>query len=586
MPQEATTPSNRFYAYKQPRWSKLLKASEPLWQEARRRAQGRGRPRILVATSLGGHVAMTPVESMLAVALTLRGAQVDILLCDAALPACQLAEWQHFPDFEDFARDENAIKPLCETCYQPGRKMYEELGLTIQTFGQWLTPEERAEATRLAAETPLAEIPEFTMEGAGRVGEHAQAGTLRFFAVGELDQEPQGEAILRKYFKSALLTGFAIRRGLARERYDAAIFHHGIYTPQGIIGEACRAAGVRVVNWVVAYRKRHLLFTHEDTYHRTMIEEPAADWENLPWSAEREEELMAYLGSRHTSANDWIKFHTAPLEEVNALREEFNLDAERPLVLALTNVFWDAQLHFRRNAFANLLVWALETIEYFRTRPDLQLVVRIHPAEIKGSVPSRQFLADEIDRYFAGVKGGLPENVRIVGPRHPASTYTLGGMSDATIIYGTKTGVELTTAGIPVIVGGEAWIRGKGLTEDAHSRAGYFQLLDRLPYRKRMSSEQIVRAKKYAFHFFFRRMIPLPFLEPREGWPPFQLALEKLEELGPETPYQGLEVICRGILGGPAHPFIYEPLEPLPPLEKEKPPSFLKGLRRLLGRAG
>ncbi len=37
------------------------------------------------------------------------------------------------------------------------------------------------------------------------------------------------------------------------------------------------------------------------------------------------------------------------------------------------------------------------------------------------------------------------------------------------LIYGTKTGVELSAQGTPVIVGGEAWIRNKGLTMDASS---------------------------------------------------------------------------------------------------------------------
>jgi hypothetical protein len=585
MGQDDDNGKSRFYAYKQPRWAKLLKASKGAWEEAAQRAARQNRaPRVLVATSLGGHVAMTPVESMLAVALTLRGARVEVFLCDEAVPACQLSEWQHFPDFEEFAAGDDAIKPLCATCYAPGRKMYEELGLPIRTLGGWLTAEERAEADRLAATTPFEEISSYTMEGVGEIGEQALAGALRFFAVGELKLEPTGEAILRKYFKSALLAGFAIRRGLREGRYDVAVFHHGIYTPQGVIGEACRRAGVRVVNWVVAYRQRHLIFSHDDTYHRTMALEPTSLWEDMPWTPDREEELMDYLQSRHTSKNDWIKFHTAPLEEAGALRAELGLDAERPLILALTNVFWDAQLHYRQNAFPNLLVWVLETIEYFRARPDLQLAVRIHPAEVKGSVPSRQLLEDEITRHFGG---NLPENVKIIGPAHPASTYTLGGMSDAVLIYGTKTGVELTTAGIPVIVGGEAWIRGKGVTDDAQTREGYFQLLDRLPYRRRLDSEKIARAKKYAYHFFFRRMVPVPFLEPRPhgSWPPFQLQLERLEELGPDTPFPGLEVLCRGILGGPDYPFIYEPLEPMKPLPAVKEePAVLRGLRKLFGK--
>ena len=40
----------------------------------------------------------------------------------------------------------------------------------------------------------------------------------------------------------------------------------------------------------------------------------------------------------------------------------------------LTNVSWDAQLHYPANAFANMLDWLVQTCRYFATRPDLQLL--------------------------------------------------------------------------------------------------------------------------------------------------------------------------------------------------------------------
>ena len=61
---------------------------------------------------------------------------------------------------------------------------------------------------------------------------------------------------------------------------------------------------------------------------------------------------------------------------------------------------------------------------------------------------------------------------------------------DAVMIYGTKTGVELSSRGIPVIVAGEAWMRGKGITLDATSAEEYFRILDRLPLRARIDGRR------------------------------------------------------------------------------------------------
>ena len=125
---------------------------------------------------------------------------------------------------------------------------------------------------------------------------------------------------------------------------------------------------------------------------------------------------------------------------------------------------------------------------------------------------------------------------------------------NAVLIYGTKTGVELAATGIPVIVAGEAWIRGKGVTLDAASEADYFRLLDTLPLPAGLDEPTRERALKYAFHFFFRRMIPLDCVEERKGWPPFGVSIRGLSDLSPGGS-QGLDVVCHGILTGA--PFIY-----------------------------
>ncbi len=48
--------------------------------------------------------------------------------------------------------------------------------------------------------------------------------------------------------------------------------------------------------------------------------------------------------------------------------------------------------------FANMTDWLMRTIAYFARRPDLQLLIRVHPAEITGNVPSRQPVVEEIAR--------------------------------------------------------------------------------------------------------------------------------------------------------------------------------------------
>jgi hypothetical protein len=530
----------------QPDWKPVLKQDAARWKSAL--SSAKGRVPILIATSVGGHLSGTIIESALAVALTLRGAEVHVLLCDQVLPACLYAEFSQFPDLSEFA-DRGPRGHLCQDCYAPADRMYRSLGVTVHRYSEFIRPEAARSAAELSATIPVSEIGRFGLDGLS-VGEHALAGALRFFARGDLDGEPQAEAILRRYFHASLLTVNAVQRLLDTCPFQAACFHHGIYVPQGLVAEVARQRRVRVVNWNPAYRKKCFIFTHHETYHHALLSEPITNWESIPWSEQLEAELMDYLKSRWQGTRDWIWFHERPQEELSKIATDLGIDFSRPCVGMLSNVFWDAQLHYRANAFPNMLDWALRTIRYFATRPDLQLIIRIHPAEIRGTIPSRQPLLAEIQRAFPT----LPPNVVVIPPESPISTYATMLACNAVIIYGTKTGVELGSLGIPIIVAGEAWFRNKGLTMDARSAEEYFKLLDQLPLQERLGPEAVVRARKYAYHFFFRRMIPLDCTEPTGEWPPYRLRVSSLDDLLPGRD-RGLDAICDGILTGAE--FIY-----------------------------
>lgn len=527
-------------------WQKILPSRSSEWQ--RNKNESRSGPRILIATSSAGHPVMAPIESALAVALTLRGANVQFLLCDQFLPTCWQALSTQFSDIAEFARF-GLSKSKCRKCYPRGKTIRQPLGLPTYIYRDLVTSKEREEADDVSISIDIGLIPEYRVDGIA-VGEHSLAGALRFFARGDLDGEPYAEPILRRYFKSALLTHLAVRRLFETLKFDCALFYHGIYVPEGLIGEVARQKKVRVVNWVTAYRKRCFIFSHTDTYHHTMISEPVDKWENLSWDSQSEFKLMGYLKTRWRGTQDWISFvHENPQFDIET-GNEVGIDFSKPCIGMLTNVTWDAQLHYPANAFPNMLDWVARTIDYFSRRDDLQLLIRVHPAEIKGIVPSRQPIVAEISKLFPT----LPKNVFIIPPESRMSTYAAMLKCDSVIIYGTKTGVELTSMGIPVIVAGEAWIRNKGITIDVGTIDEYFRVLDRLPMKQKLDGDTLTRARKYAFHYFFRRMIPLTFLELTKVWPFFKMELQTIDSLKPGM-HLGLDVICDGILKG--SDFIY-----------------------------
>lgn len=529
-----------------PNWKSHLEHKELLKRQAREKSD-ECLERILIATGTAGHLPSMMLESLLGVTLSVRGAGVDFLLCDGALPACMMCEINWYSDVKTFS--EQGPKDRCWNCHRLSATMLDDAAFIHVGLGSQVSQEEREQANKLAATVSYRAIHSFVINSIP-IGEHAMAGALRFYARGDLDTEVEAEVVLRRYFKAALLTYYACKRLLATGRYSVVVLNHGIYVPQGIIAETARRMGVRVVTWHPAYRRGCFIFNHDETYHQGLLTEPVSSWKGIRWGAEHKKRIEQYLRSRWGGEQDWVRFHQNPDFNVEAIQKEIGIDLSRPTIGLLTNVVWDAQLHYQANAFSGMLDWLIKTIEYFKNRPELQLLIRIHPAEISGTLPSRQPAIDEIRHSFPQ----MPVNVFIIPPTSRLSTYVAMSQCNAVIIYGTKTGVELTATGIPVIVAGEAWIRGKDVTLDAESEENYFALLDTLPLSKRLDDSTRDRALKYAYHFFFRRMIPLECVKEKKGWPPFGINISGLSDLEPGSSL-GLDVICEGILSGT--PFIY-----------------------------
>ena len=297
----------------------------------------------------GGHPACIGIESLIAVALSLRGAEVHILLCDGVLPICLECSADQFPDMQKFLA-EGPQTSLCNGCYSQGLTAFEPTTLPIRRLSQYINEADREAARTSASELTLKDLPKLMQNGVG-IGEHVMAASLRFFATGDLALEKYGLEIGRKYVEAAYLSKVAAERLYDEEGYDSVFLNHGIYVPHGLVKEVAEKRGSRTSVWWLAAKERSFHLNHKDTGVFTMDHEPTAIWENMRWSEAAETELMDYLASRWTGCRDWIYhgMHEGSQPDVKALAEEFKIDFSKPTIGMLTNVIWDAALFYPAN---------------------------------------------------------------------------------------------------------------------------------------------------------------------------------------------------------------------------------------------
>ena len=444
-----------------------------------------GVKRVLIVTSIGENANALALDSILAKALESRGCEVFVLLCDGVLDACMNCEIRKFRGLKEF-QDQGA-RNLCQSCVAQGTELTSIAGLNVLHFSSFLGVEPG--------------------EPNGQDLESAHAGALRFLAIGDKSAE-EFLNILPKFVTASVQARTILEKCISEMNIDIVLAHHGIYVPQGSAVSAAQNLGKRVVTWSQSYRRGTYLFSHSDTAHKMQLQEKFT-FKKL--SDEERYRTIQYLESRDAGSNDWIRFGLT----VKDKREFLEDLLQKPVVLLLTNVNWDAQVHFGAGLFTNMEEWLLETIEWFTFHSNIQLVVRIHPAEITGTVPTREPMERSVRSKFPK----LPTNIVIVPPDSEISTYSLIERADLGIIYGTKTGVELVSSGVPTIVAGEAWIKNKDLTLDPLSKSEYFQHLEDFANGNLVESPDVEKALSYAYHFFFRRMIEINSIKPIPYYP-------------------------------------------------------------------
>lgn len=200
-------------------------------------------------------------------------------------------------------------------------------------------------------------------------------------------------------------------------------------------------------------------------------------------------------------------------------RAELGLD-QRPIVLLAANVIGDSLTLGRQVFSRDMTDWLQRSVQFFAARPDVQLIVRIHPGE----------------RYLKGpsvaevVKAGLPElpdHIHLIEASAPVNTYDLVEIAALGLVYTTTVGMEMAMSGVPAIVGGRTHYRAKGFTLDPATWEEYFGQIERLlasPADHRLESRQVELAWNYAYRFFFDYPCPFPwhlldFWTELEEWP-------------------------------------------------------------------
>ena len=316
-----------------------------------------------------------------------------------------------------------------------------------------------------------------------------------------------------------------------------AIIPNGTILEFGAVYQTARFCGLPVVTYEFGEQRQRLWLAQNAEVMRQDTTSLWLERRDQALDPEQTAQIRQLFAARQR-ASLWENFarrwQGVPSEGGQKVRAALRLDA-RPLVLLATNVIGDS-LTLGRQVFSDSMTeWLQRTVLYFARRPDVQLVVRIHPGELVTKGPS---VADVVRRALPEV----PEHIHLILPDAPINTYDLVEIADLGLVYTTTVGMEMAMSGVPVIVVGATHYRAKGFTLDPADWQDYFNLLEQAlsdPAAYRPTPAQVDCAWNYAYRFFFEYPHPYPwhllhFWQDVEEWPLNRLfSPEGLAQFGP-----------------------------------------------------
>lgn len=170
-----------------------------------------------------------------------------------------------------------------------------------------------------------------------------------------------------------------------------------------------------------------------------------------------------------------------------------------PVVLMGTNVVGDSATLRRASLFKHQRHWVESTVDFFRARPALNLLIRAHPDEARARARVR--IAD-----FAKAAAAGCENILIVDGTDSVSTYALVGHAHIGLAWVSNIGVDMVLRGKPVVVAADAQYAKVGVGIVPRSITEYFEAIEQqIAHTMLPSSAMAERAKLYQ-HILFKRM--------------------------------------------------------------------------------
>lgn len=436
------------------------------------------------------HMTHTYLEGAISKSLQLRGHETKMIICGGALNMCTT-----------FHRiDHPPNQWSCKNCINFSKKFYETVRLEYYTYLDFITKKRIEEISEKIKKLSIEECKDYKFNDIS-VGKHAITSAERYFK-GYVFSKKLYNKILRDELINAIITTHVAKGVIKKEKPDVLVTSHGCYSSWGSFSDYFVNKGIRICVWASG-EGNTLTFDRQksDEYYLIYLNEIRKK-RNL--NEKEKEELFSFLDKRTKGEHGQVSLYDFTEIKKEKLEKIFDFNRYDKTYVIFPNVPWDAALMNADVGFNNIYDWLYYTINLFQDKTNFQLIIKIHPSEVK-VMESKKTVLDYLEEKFTD----LSENIKIISSDTMISPYSLFPFIDLGLVYNGTVGLEMAIKGLPVIVAGNAHYGKKGFTYDILTKNEYSKILfsEISPFK-----DQKKLASIYAYFHFIKKFIPKSFI--------------------------------------------------------------------------
>lgn len=342
----------------------------------------------------------------------------------------------------------------------------------------------------------------------------------RFYLIAE--PEVKDDKITRGFLSTIFSTLIVMDKLCKKINPKYVMSSHGTYSTWGAVVEYCKVHGIYVITYGQNYNHCGIEFTYDDSYLTGVLNDTENKWAKKNLSEKEISRVKRFLDERlGRISDDKVAFDYNKYNKIHYNKKQIcqmlGINPNRKLVGVFPNIPWDGQVTGGSTVFPRYREWLHYTVEYFRNRDDVALILRSHPAEVNLGTDAGRETTESIIR---DLYTEIPDNVFVLDPRNKINSYTLGENCDFGITYSSTVSLELTYLGVPIILCGCPPFKDKDVAFDIASVNDYDILLNKgMNGELVVTEDRINRLFKYLHYFFFMRTMPQTLVEIKDTIP-------------------------------------------------------------------